>query len=177
MEKVLENMPAQVPLWSAAIDGRADWKAIYDGCTSAVDWPTACFYRELLRAFPSARFVLTHRSPDSWAESFSSTIQKLLGQRRQAPAELQDWLEMAERVIEKTGFAPGLDVDRLKRAFVAHNEAVKAAIPARQLLVYEVRDGWGPLCEFLRVPVPEEPFPRSNDRSEFWDLVQGKSKS
>src|SRR5262245_9469668 len=176
MELVLENMPVQVPLWSAATRGRPDWRAIYDGCSSAVDWPTACFYRELKEAYPSARFVLTHRSPESWAASFSSTIQKLLAQRRQAPPEMQDWLEMAEEVIAKTGFPVSMDVDGLKKAFVAHNEAVKAAIPPHQLLVYEVREGWGPLCEFLEAPVPDEPFPRTNNRGEFWDLVQGKSR-
>jgi hypothetical protein len=175
MEVVIHNMAVQVPLWSAAVDGRADWKAIYEGCASAVDWPTACFYRELIREYPSAKFVLTLRSPESWSASFSSTIQKLVAQRDQAPPELQDWLAMAERVIAKTGFPVTMDVEGLKRAFVAHNEAVKATIPARQLLVYEVKDGWGPLCRFLEVPVPDEPFPRTNNRSEFWDLVQGKS--
>ena len=60
------------------------------------------------------------------------------------------------------------------RAFNAHIEAVKAAIPADRLLVYQVKDGWGPLCEFLGVPVPDEPFPRTNDRGEFWDRISGK---
>jgi hypothetical protein len=50
---------------------------------------------------------------------------------------------------------------------------VRAAIPAGQLLVYEVKDGWEPLCEFLGQPVPEEPFPRTNSRIEFWDRLSG----
>jgi hypothetical protein len=78
---------------------------------------------------------------------------------------------MAARVVNKTGFPSGLDRDGLIRAFEAHNEAVKATIPANQLLVYEVKDGWGPLCEFLNTPVPNEPFPRTNSRAEFWDRV------
>src|SRR4029079_15469522 len=41
MEAVLQNMPQQVPLWQAALDGRADWSAIYADFESAVDWPTA----------------------------------------------------------------------------------------------------------------------------------------
>jgi hypothetical protein len=59
-------------------------------------------------------------------------------------------------------------------AFAAHNEAVKQTIPADQLLVYEVKQGWEPLCKFLDVPVPAEPYPRTNDRAEFWDRVSGK---
>jgi hypothetical protein len=43
-----------VPLWVEAVEGKADWRAIYDGYESAVDWPTAGFHRELVAAFPSA---------------------------------------------------------------------------------------------------------------------------
>ena len=32
-------------------------------------------------------------------------------------------------------------------------------MPADQLLVFSVKEGWEPLCEFLGKPVPEEPFP------------------
>lgn len=174
MEAVIENMAVQVPLWSAAVDGHPDWSAIYEGFDSAVDWPTACFFRELSAAYPEAKFILTHRSPETWAASFSETIYKLLASKDQAPPEMHDWLVMGQRVIERTGFPPGLNEVELAERFILHNEAVKAAIPADRLLVYQVKEGWGPLCEFLGVPAPDEPFPRTNDRSEFWDLVKGK---
>jgi len=173
MEDVLQNMPRQVPLWVAAVGGSPDWGAIYSGFGSAVDWPTAGFYRELAAAFPTARFVLTHRSPESWADSFSATIYTLLGKRDQAPLDMRDWLDMASSVIAKNGFRAGLDRGGLMAAFTAHNEAVRRTIPAGQLLEFEVKDGWGPLCEFLGVPVPAGPFPRSNNREEFWELVNG----
>ena len=89
------------------------------------------------------------------------------------PPEMLDWLTMGEGVIAKTGFPLGLSRDELLAAFVAHNEAVQATIPAEQLLVFEVKQGWEPLCGFLGVEVPDEPFPRTNDRAEFWDLVTG----
>ncbi|MBI3433201.1 MAG: hypothetical protein HY018_13440 [Hydrogenophilales bacterium] len=174
MEEVLHNLPVQVTLWSAALGGRPDWQAIYGGYISAVDWPTACFFRELLDAYPTAKFVLTHRNPESWADSFGGTIYKLIADRDQAPPEMKEWIEMAAGVVAKTGFPDGLDRDGLIKAFTVHNEAVKAAIPADQLLVYEVKDGWGPLCEFLGKPVPSTPFPCTNDRAEFWDRVAGK---
>lgn len=87
---------------------------------------------------------------------------------------MKEWIEMAAGVVAKTGFPDSLDRDGLIEAFAAHNEAVMAAIPADQLLVYEVKDGWGPLCEFLGKPVPSTPFPRTNDRAKFWDRVTGK---
>ena len=169
MEAVLNNMPVQVPLWSAALAERPNWQAIYHGFESAVDWPTAGFFRELIKAYPSAKFVLTHRNPEHWADSFEATIYKLLAGREQAPPEMRAWLEMVDGVIAKTGFPGGLDRDDLIRAFVTHNEAVKTTIPAGQLLVYEVKEGWAPLCKFLNRRVPAEAFPRTNNRAEFWD--------
>ena len=169
MEAVLNNMPVQVPLWSAALTKRPNWQAIYHGFESAVDWPTAGFFRELIKAYPSAKFVLTQRNPEHWADSFEATIYKLLAGRERGPPEMRAWLEMVDGVIAKTGFPGGLDRDDLIRAFVTHNEAVKTTIPAGQLLVYEVKEGWAPLCKFLNRRVPAEAFPRTNNRAEFWD--------
>jgi hypothetical protein len=39
-------------------------------------------------------------------------------------------------------------------------------VPADRLLVWDVREGWGPLCAFLGLPVPDEPFPNVNDARE-----------
>lgn len=172
MEAVIQNMPAQVPLWSAALGGKADWRAVYDGFGSAVDWPTAAFFRELADAYPDAKFILTHRNPETWADSFSETIYTVMAGKDMAPPQKRAWLEMAYGVIAKSGFPSGLDRDGLIKGFIAHNEAVKAAIPASRLLVYQVKEGWEPLCAFLGAPVPDEPFPRTNDRAEFWELVK-----
>ena len=43
-----------------------------------------------------------------------------------------------------------------------------------RLLVYEVGSGWEPLCAFLGVPVPDEPFPRSNATAEFQERARSK---
>lgn len=43
-----------------------------------------------------------------------------------------------------------------------HNERVQAVIPAEKLLVFNVKQGWKPLCEFLGCDVPSTPFPRAN---------------
>ena len=37
MEAVAQDMAANVPLWSAALEGRPDWPTIYAGYPSAVD--------------------------------------------------------------------------------------------------------------------------------------------
>jgi Sulfotransferase domain len=49
-------------------------------------------------------------------------------------------------------------------------EAVQEAIAPNRRLVFDVKQGWQPLCAFLGVPVPdEEPFPRVNDTAAFED--------
>lgn len=171
MEEVILNMPRQLPLWANILSGKTDWNAIFEGYSSAVDWPTARYFRELHAAYPAAKFVLTHRTPESWAESFSATIYKLVAGRNEAPPQMRDWLAWATTIIGQTGFPEGLDIDRLKQAYIAHNESVRAAIPRDQLLIYQVKDGWAPLCNFLGVSSPAEDFPRTNDRGEFWDRV------
>ncbi len=176
MEEVPDH-PEQVALWSAALDGHADWDAIHQGYASAVDWPTVAFFRELASSCPSARFVLTVRDPDRWAESFSQTIYKLVGGRDQAPAPMRPLLHMIAQAVGKTGFPDGLDLAAAARAFVAHNDAVKEAILASRLLIYEVTEGWVPLCRFLGAPVPDEPFPHTNQRDQFWGNVASKTRS
>jgi hypothetical protein len=78
MYELVLNPPVNVPLWAAAVIGHADWEAIFRGYQSAVDWPTAAFVQELSAAYPSAKTILTVRSPKSWAESFSETIYKAI---------------------------------------------------------------------------------------------------
>ena len=44
-----------------------------------------------------------------------------------------------------------------------------------RLLVRSLTDGWTPLCSFLGIQEPDEPFPRVNNRNEsFRVFVQGE---
>lgn len=174
MEAVIQNMPKHVPLWTAALEGEPDWTATFDGFNSAVDWPSATFFRELAKNYPLAKFVLTHRDPEVWADSFGSTIYTALGMLDKFPPHMQAWGAMCSGVIARAGFPLGLSREDLIKAFQTHNEAVKAAIPSERLLVYQVKEGWGPLCNFLGLEAPDQAFPRSNSREEFWDMLNSK---
>ena len=59
------------------------------------------------------------------------------------------------------------DPEHAVRAFEAHVAAVRASIEPARLLVYDVREGWEPLCAFLERDVPSIDFPRVNSRDEF----------
>lgn len=45
-------------------------------------------------------------------------------------------------------------------------DLVRRADPSR-LIVWEAKDGWGPICEALNLPIPEAPFPKVNSTEEF----------
>jgi hypothetical protein len=47
------------------------------------------------------------------------------------------------------------------------NKQVMDYVPKEKLLVYDIKEGWEPLCRFLNVPVPVKPFPHSNTTAEF----------
>jgi Sulfotransferase domain len=138
-----------------------DWDAVYAGYNSAVDWPTAYFWRELADHFPEAKLILTVRNSEDWYKSASATIFNTMG-----AAANPDSFGVA--VIRNKIFGGKTDdethiIDVMER----HNAAVLAAFPPSRLLDYQVADGWLKLCNFLNVPVPAEPFPLTNTTEEF----------
>jgi len=50
----------------------------------------------------------------------------------------------------------------MKRKYEEHNDKVQMTIPSENLLVWNLKDGWGPVCKFLNKPVPDMPIPREN---------------
>lgn len=156
----------RMPLWIEAGKGRADWDAIFDGWSSAVDYPTAAFWREIADHYPQAKVIHTVRDPDEWFDSTQETIFRADGFAATAMESGGVMADFFKTVIRDF---PGRLHDRafMTDYFRRHTEEVKAAFPPERLLVYEVREGWGPLCAFLGVAVPDEPFFAQNDRAEF----------
>ena len=66
MIEVIENGEAQVPLWNTALAGTPDFGAIYDGYSSAVDWPTAAFWQETAEAYPEAKIRRKRPNGSRW---------------------------------------------------------------------------------------------------------------
>ena len=171
MKEVLGEMPLRVPHWNAVLDGSPDWQTIYQGYHSAVDWPTASFWHELSKEYPDAKVILSTRSAESWYQSFSQTILAVLSAPYKWPEPQVDWLTMCRRLIVDHTFKGEIGPDALIAAFDAHEERVKATIPSERLLVHSAKEGWEPLGEFLNVSVPDTPYPRSNSREEFFELI------
>lgn len=164
MVEVFKN-PAAPDMWSAAADdpAHADWGKIFEGYNSTVDWPNATYYKELAAAYPDAKIVHTERDPDDWFASTQATIFADRGPMDpQAP-----FPRMISKVIFPLFDGEMSNKDKLISVYKAHNAEVRATIPPERLLIYHVADGWGPLCEFLGVPVPDGPTPKVNSREEF----------
>jgi sulfotransferase family protein len=151
-----------------------------------VDWPGGYFYRELIDVYPDARVVLSVRDPEAWERSFRETIWtmchggSLMPLLARARSEVDPrwgrYMELVDRMFwgPHGTFAAGhAEPAQLIEQMVRHNEQVKRAVPAERLLVWDVVEGWGPLCEFLGVAVPSGPLPHANDRDTFLGRVIG----
>lgn len=162
-----------------------DWDDIFHGYKSTVDFPAAPYYKELFNKYPNAKVILNVRDPEKWWGSYAETISPspplwrviytITGQRS------FQWDRMVENCVYKP-IAGSRANARQKEAAIAgfnrHNEQVKATIPADKLLVFEVKEGWGPLCQFLGCPVPpkDTPFPHTNDTAQFKKFIAIRKK-
>jgi hypothetical protein len=170
MFEVVGN-PSQPSQWkSVASGGAVDWIEVFDGYHSQVDWPGAAVWRETAVAFPNAKVVHTERPEDEWWTSFNGTIGKFFTHRTKLPLppHIADiFRTMADWFLKDT-FVDHTDRASCIAAYRRNNEKVRAMIPRERLLVFNVAQGWAPLCHFLGAPAPTTPFPRSNPRDEFW---------
>ena len=165
----LMQHPEYVPLWQAAADGEAvDWEVIFSGYQATVDWPAAYFWRELAAFYPEAKVVLSVRDPERWYESFTNTIYTALTTPPPNNQPFPPRQIMGQKLmLEKTFGGRFEDRAHAIEVYQRHNEEVQRTIPADRLLVYEVSQGWQPLCDFLASPLPQELFPRTNSTEEF----------
>ena len=175
--------PEHVPMWRAAAAGQpVDWHRLFQGYRATVDWPACAFYLQLMDAFPEARVILSVRDPERWYESARATIYRmrnpgggLSGVAMRAMFTLGQLLvprmRTTPRMINEViwqGTFDGRFEDReyAIAVYQQHNEEVRRRVPPEKLLVYQVGQGWEPLCTFLGVDVPADtPFPHLNDRA------------
>lgn len=162
--------PEHSPMWERVADGEtALLDTILAGYKAGVDWPLCTFWRELSQRYPDAKVLLTERDEKAWYKSISGTIIEYM-EREPSP----DWpdaqkaqAKMGLKIVADMTFGRRYDEDHVIAVYRAHNAAVKRTIPPERLLVYDVPQGWEPLCRFLGVPVPASPFPKTNSTEDF----------
>jgi len=163
MSEVFAGARRNIPLWLDVVSGKPDWDKVFEGYGSTTDYPASTYWRELVEYYPEAKVVLTVRDANAWFDSVSETI---------FSADMQDSLagSPAEAMMKGTIFDAfgGKVSDRafMTDWFERRNQEVIDSLPPERLLVFSPKEGWAPLCSFLGVPVPKEPFPRVNSRDE-----------
>ena len=149
-------------------------KKLYQGC---VDTPSATFYADIMKYYsPNYKVILLIRdNADQWYKSYMKSI---------APYRIimySSWFLLFMTWWHGGSISPLCECQLLwdgkkpyygevkvgKYVKMKYNdwiEGVKLNVPKDKLLVFNVKDGWEPLCKFLNKPVPtNKPFPRSND--------------
>jgi hypothetical protein len=177
MSEVLKR-PVTAAGWARALGGdTAVLPELLDGYRASLDLPSCLLWRESSELWPHAKVVLTVRDPATWYRSARATI---LGQDTGKRVErleaaggsgLVEALAPLSAAMADRGFRRDLSEADTIAEFLRHNDSVRAGVPAERLLVYEVEQGWAPLCAFLDVGVPEVPFPRGNDAGSFQQNV------
>ena len=186
MIELLSN-PHQIHEWEKAYSGqKVEWENIFKGYLAAVDFPTAVFYKELADYYPEAKVVLTVRDPERWYDSVSATIHNFdPGIKTKIKLMSKMPFSKTARNLFKTLMANNkfiwgeyfegrfADKSYAIDKFHQHVDNVKSAIPQDRLLVYQVKEGWGPLCKFLNEDEPPVSFPTSNKRANFREWAVG----
>jgi hypothetical protein len=171
MREVSERRGA-ADAWKAAAEGQApDWNMLLGGYVAAVDWPASAFWRELAAANPDAPVLLSLRTTaEEWWRSIEKTIAVALTRTPDDP-EIGRIREMGRTLARR--FCPEWpDPAAAQAAYERHTAEVRAAIAPDRLVEWRPADGWEPLCAMLGAPVPDEPFPRTNDAAGFRALAK-----
>nr|XP_002132185.1 uncharacterized protein LOC100187240 [Ciona intestinalis] len=166
-----------------------DFKRMYEDVDACIDAPTFCYWEEIHQAFPDAKIILTLRDEESWYKSFAKQMETLdrnivlkimfiftpIGYR------MFNFFKNLNRVAYSTYTSrPRMNMNvsnemLLKQLYRKHNAHVLMNAPKEKLLVYNVKQGWKPLCKFLGKPVPKSPFPHKNKNASLYDEMMAEN--
>jgi hypothetical protein len=152
-----------------------------DGYTATLENPTSDIYTDILKKYPNAKVVLTVRdTPQAFCKSWKTLFDTMVVTEQRFSWRFPSFfgyiplfanLKTTRRFMGTThlGLQPGELThgwrdkeegdDWLAQQYQRHNQHVQDHVPESQLLVFNVKQGWEPLCTFLDKDVPDEPFP------------------
>ncbi|PWY66525.1 hypothetical protein BO94DRAFT_332000 [Aspergillus sclerotioniger CBS 115572] len=190
----MNENPRDCDLWCAALEAkfqgqgrpftRTEWDQLLGHCQAVTDTPCVVFYAELLAAYPDAKVILTVRdSPEQWFTSICRTLMDTWFDVFHTPTR-----SLQARVYRL--FIPETRLHRLSDLLHRHymfgfmhnwglhfyqgyNAEIQRIVPADRLLLFNVKEGWEPLCRFLGKEAPPWDFPRSNEAADFIQTLQG----
>ncbi|KAG8668563.1 hypothetical protein FPOAC1_007946 [Fusarium poae] len=134
--------PSRAPEWIRAFEAkyagqgsftRADWDRLLGDCQAVCDVPAAFFGAELAELYPEAKVIILNRDPEK-CKSMKSLVQK---------------------------YDHGNEKEKALEWYKSQYQEFRDRIPEDRRFEYTITEGWGPLCEYLDVPVPEVEDPET----------------
>lgn len=168
---------SNLPTYTGKPFTRDEWDEVFGDCEAITD-VGAMFGPQLIEAYPDAKVVLVQRDYERWAKSMEEQVfQNLWG-------PVADFLVGVIEPILGSSAGPAnrkmvlgvfraKDVaevrENMRETYDRHYETIRKVTPPEQLLNFDLKQGWGPLCEFLGRDVPEswkgreDKFPHINE--------------
>ena len=175
--------PRGIEFWEALEKGdKVDFEDFFKNYNAIIGFPCYIFHQQLKGKYPDAKLILSYRDPEVWHEDISRTVfesesshvnKAYADEVRSFDPYLADCIlrihGLQKRILEDNYFEGRFaDKDFAVQRYMEWNEDIKTIYAEDELLEYQVTEGWGPVCEFLGLPVPEgKPFPHLNDPNTF----------
>ena len=150
-----------------------NFTSMYKNIDAVIGLPASFWYEEIFEAFPNSKVLLSVRDggEEEWVKSWAKQneqlenpgfLTKIALRWLSRAAHRKEWLFLDVIFTAAYGSLDSKSTVLFKKKYREHNARVKAVIPQEQLLIYSVKQGWKPLCEFLGFDVPEQEFPCEN---------------
>ena len=160
-----------------------DVKRVYQHADAIVDAPGNFFWEEILEAYPDSKVILSEREEDSWLKSAVNQLQVIEAviSRRflcvLSPTSRKRLFVTYSVINALVGSANPKSGFILRKRYREHNHRVKSLVPPEKLLVYNVKQGWKPLCDFLGCEVPTIAFPHESIKGEIAEAPSSETRS
>lgn len=136
------------------------------GYDATVGWPLCYLHAAQAAEWPEAKVLLNVRDADAWYDSVARAWPVLQALRPMARFHRRVGAMMQLPALLEARMGGPPDRARWTAGYRAWTEEVRQATAPDRLRVYEVTDGWGPICELLELPVPGSDFPRGNSSKD-----------
>ena len=171
-----------LPSYTGKPFSRGDWEDLYGEYEVSTDM-ASFFTPQLIATYPDAKVVLVKREFDAWFKSLDDGLLKPTG-----AAMTQFHIKYTEPLAGLAtasagqkcllGYFQAKNMDEIRvnarRIYDEHYATIEKLVPKERLLMYDFKDGWGPLCAFLDKPVPDVPFPRVNESAAIQAAIKAK---
>jgi len=163
--------------WTAMRNGTASKEMITKyfrsrRCTAVCDVPSILHWEQIHQAFPDAKIIITHRDPDKWHTSINTTLVPLATMVNRWSWMLKimcfvfyqrtSQIELLKFLLEQFTKPELVEKKSAKEFYSNWNDEVQQKCN-NNVLMFNVAEGWEPLCHYLECPVPKQEFPRLND--------------